>query len=131
MKERIIQLLSLFTSSGTLICCALPALVAAIAGGAAVSSMISVFPWLVPLSKHKLWIFIAAGVFIALSGWLAFRPQPGATCDAGKAESGCDISLGFQKRMFLISASIYLFGVFFTYLLVPILRVLDGLGGTA
>ena len=52
MKDKALSAVSLFTSSGTLLCCVLPAVVATIAGGAAVSSMLSAFPFLIPLSMN-------------------------------------------------------------------------------
>ena len=53
MKDKALSLFTLFTSSGTLLCCVLPAVVATIAGGAAVSSMLSVFPFLIPYQCIK------------------------------------------------------------------------------
>jgi hypothetical protein len=62
------SVLSLFTSGGTLICCALPALLVAVGAGAALSSLVSVFPQLVWLSEHKVWVFGVAGAALAVAG---------------------------------------------------------------
>src|SRR5690625_6977097 len=67
--------LALFTSTGTLICCALPALVVAIAGGSAMVSLLSTFPWLATLSAYSGWIFIIAGIMILFSGILIIHPR--------------------------------------------------------
>ena len=123
MKEKAISVLTLFTSSGTLLCCVLPAVVATIAGGAAVSSMLSVFPFLIPLSMNKGWIFIIAAILIALNGYLVFKPNQKVACDVD--EDGCDVTGRFNKRMFYISASVLAVGAFFAYALVPILVYLD------
>lgn len=48
---------TLITSTGTLICCALPALLVTLGFGATVASMASSFPQLVWLSQHKEWVF--------------------------------------------------------------------------
>jgi mercuric ion transport protein len=53
--------LSLFTSLGTLLCCALPSLFVLFGFGATVASVLSQTPWLVAMSHHKQWVFIAAG----------------------------------------------------------------------
>jgi mercuric ion transport protein len=119
MKEKAISVLTLFTSSGTLLCCVLPAVVATIAGGAAVSSMLSVFPFLIPLSMNKGWIFIIAAILIALNGYLVFKPNQKVACDVD--EDGCDVTGRFNKRMFFISTSVLAVGAFFAYALVPIL----------
>src|SRR5438309_6746837 len=59
--------LSLFTSTGTLLCCALPSLLVLLGLGTTVASFLSVFPWLVTLSHHKRWVFAISGVMIAFS----------------------------------------------------------------
>ena len=53
--------LSLFTSIGTLLCCALPSLLVLFGLGATVASVLSEAPWLVSMSHHKHWVFIVAG----------------------------------------------------------------------
>ena len=123
MKDKALSVLTLFTSSGTLLCCVLPAVVATIAGGAAVSSMLSVFPFLIPLSMNKGWIFIIAAILIALNGYLVFKPNQKVACDVD--EDGCDVTGRFNKRMFYISASVLAVGAFFAYALVPILVYFD------
>ena len=65
--------LSLFTSSGTLVCCALPALLVALGAGAALSSLVSALPALVVFSEYKEAVFAFAGVMLAISGWLQWK----------------------------------------------------------
>lgn len=124
MKQRVINFLSLFTSTGTLLCCALPAAVAAVAGGAAVGAFVATFPWLIPLSRYKAWIFLAAGLFILLSGILTLRPQ-GRTACAITGGKGCEVAGRFTKAMFWGSVAIYGIGAFFAYGLAPILRWME------
>ena len=123
MKDKALSVLTLFTSSGTLLCCVLPAVVATIAGGAAVSSMLSIFPFLIPLSMNKGWIFIIAATLIAINGYLVFKPNQKVACDVD--EDGCDVTGRFNKRMFYISARVLAVGAFFAYALVPILVYFD------
>src|SRR6202167_4001180 len=59
--------LSLFTSLGTLLCCALPSLLVLFGLGATVASVLSEAPWLVAMSHHKHWVFIVAGVLTSSS----------------------------------------------------------------
>ena len=56
-----LSFLSLFTSLGTLLCCALPSLLVLFGLGATVATVLSEVPWLVSLSHHKHWVFIVAG----------------------------------------------------------------------
>jgi copper chaperone CopZ len=52
---------ALLASSGTLVCCALPALFVAVGAGAALSSLVSTVPQLVWLSENKEPLFVVAG----------------------------------------------------------------------
>lgn len=121
MKDKALSIFTLFTSSGTLLCCVLPAVVATIAGGAAVSSMLSVFPFLIPLSMYKEWIFGIATILISINGYMVFKPNQEVACDVDVGEDGCDITGRFNKRMFYISSTVLALGAFFAYALVPIL----------
>ena len=125
MKDRAFSVFTLFTSSGTLLCCVLPAVVATVAGGAAVSSMLSAFPFLIPLSMNKEWLFGIAAILIAINGYMVFKSNQEVACDVEAGEDGCDITGRFNKRMFYISASVLAIGAFFAYALVPILVYFD------
>jgi len=72
-KKSILPTLSLFTSLSTLLCCALPALLVTIGAGAALASIVHVTPWLVYLSKYKIYTFFIFW-FNANNSWL-FHPQ--------------------------------------------------------
>lgn len=124
-RQKLSSYLALFTSTGTLFCCALPSAIAAIAGGAAVASFVSTFPWLVPLSQHKGWIFLGSGLMILLSGILIYRPKGKVACTIAGGE-GCEVAGRFTKAMFWLSVTIYVVGAFFAFGLVPVLRLLDG-----
>lgn len=123
-KEKIISFFALFGSTGTLLCCALPAALAAVAGGAAVGTMLSAFPWLIPLSQNKTWIFLGAGVLIAFNSILVFKPKGKVACSITGGK-GCEVAGSFQKWMMWIAMAIYGVGAFMAYALVPILRLLE------
>lgn len=122
-QQQVSSFLALFTSTGTLICCALPAAVAGIAGGTAVTSMISIFPWLVPLSANKEWIFLGAGMMLILSGILIYRPKGKVACSITGGQ-GCEVAGTFSKVTFWASLIIFLIGSFFAYGFYPLQRVL-------
>lgn len=69
------SLLSLLTSSSTLVCCAIPALLVALGAGAALSSLVSVFPQIVWLSEHKLLVFGVATSAMVLAGIMQWRAR--------------------------------------------------------
>ncbi|NOY57929.1 MAG: hypothetical protein GXO75_03215 [Calditrichaeota bacterium] len=122
--QRLTSFLALFTSTGTLLCCALPAAIAAVAGGAAVGAFVSTFPWLVSISHYKVWIFSVALLLIIFSGILTFRPHGKLACSITGGQ-GCETASRFSKIMFWISVIIYVIGFSFAYAIIPILRFLE------
>jgi mercuric ion transport protein len=128
-RSAVLSYFSLFTSLGTLLCCALPSLLVLLGLGASVASMLSAAPWLVTLSRHKAWTFSISGGLITLSFlnmyYLipSFRVQecgpdsPGACAEASR----------LSKILLWISAAIYVAGFFVAYALGPILARIDNL----
>lgn len=125
MKEKIVSVVALFGSTGTLLCCALPAGIAALAGGAAIATYVSTFPFVVPLSRYKEWIFLVAGVLIVMNGLLTLRPRGKLACSITGGK-GCEVAGTFTKAMFWMALGIYAVGVFMTYGIVPVLEWLEG-----
>jgi mercuric ion transport protein len=119
---------SLFTSVGTLLCCALPSLLVLAGLGASVASTLSSLPWLVTLSRHKQWTFLISGVLIALSfvNMYYVAPRLKANACAPDDPSACRDANKFSKVLLWVSAAIYSVGFFSAYLLGPILTKLDG-----
>ena len=61
--------LVLFASTGTLLCCALPIVLVSLGMGAVVASMASNIPFLIVLSQHKAWVFLASFILLILAAW--------------------------------------------------------------
>ena len=118
------QYLSLFSSVGTLLCCALPSLLVLFGLGATVASALSAAPWLVTLSRHKNWTFLIAGVLIAAN----FVYLHTAACQQQQCAVGddaCARAARFNRVLLWISAAIYLVGFSVAYLLGPFFVWLD------
>ena len=84
-RSTVLGYLSLFTSFGTLLCCALPSLLVLLGLGATVASVLSSVPWLVTLSRHKDWVFAVSGALIAANFGYVYLIAPklqakGAAC---------------------------------------------------
>lgn len=122
-KQAFSTFLALFTSTGTLVCCALPALIAALAGGSALAGLLSTAPWLITLSQYSGWIFLVAGILIAFSTVLVYRPKGKVACSITGGK-GCEVAGQATKVMLWISIAFFLTGLFFAFALVPILRML-------
>ena len=73
MQDKTANFFSLFASTSTLICCALPAIFVAIGAGATFASLITSFPFLITLSKYKLYITLFALVMIAIAGYFNYK----------------------------------------------------------
>lgn len=117
---------SLFTSFGTLLCCALPSLFVLVGLGATVASVVSAAPWLITLSRHKPWTFSIAGLLIAANFLYVYviaarLRSRNRSCPVD--ESGaCDSASRLSRWLLWVSAGIYAVGFFSAYVLGSILR---------
>ena len=116
MNERAANFLSLFASSSTLICCALPSLFVVLGAGASFASLLTVFPFLIVLSQYKLAISLTAFTTIALAGFAHYKtarlPCP-ADPELGRV---CLQSRRRARLVYYVSVSIFAFATIFTYL---------------
>jgi mercuric ion transport protein len=126
-SSSVLSYFSLFTSVGTLLCCALPSLLVLAGLGATVASTLTALPWLVALSRHKQWTFALSGILITLSflNMYYLAPRLKAKACAPDNPSACEDASKLSKVLLWISAVIYAVGFFSAYLLGPILTKLD------
>lgn len=120
---------SLFSSVGTLLCCALPSVLVLAGLGASVASTLSALPWLVTLSRYKPWTFGVSGMLIAASFANLYYVAPrlrlrGAACTP-ESPKGCEVASRFSKIVLWASAALYVMGFFVAFLLGPILSRID------
>ncbi len=127
-RAALLNYFSLFSSFSTLICCALPSILVLLGLGTTVASLLSAAPWLVSLSRHKIWTFSSAGTLIAASFLMTYvvapRLRQGEVCDADDPTTCSEVS---KLSRFILwgSALIWSGGFFVAYLLGPILERLD------
>jgi hypothetical protein len=103
------SLAALLASSGTLVCCALPALLVALGAGAALSSLVSAVPQLVWLSEHKTLVFGSAAVMLAAAGALQWRARSAPCPTDPMLRNVCLRTRALSRRVYLVS--LLLFGV--------------------
>src|SRR5580693_1399882 len=119
-RAALLNYFSLFSSFSTLICCALPSVLVLLGMGTAVASLLSAAPWLVSLSRHKIWTFSSAGTLIAASFVMTYvvapRLRAGESCDADDPTTCGEVS---RVSRFVLwgSALIWSGGFFVAYLL--------------
>ena len=117
MQDKSANFLSLFASSSTLICCALPSLFVVIGAGASFANLITVFPFLIVLSQYKLYITMFALVMIIFAGNVNYKtyympcpadPELGTLCMQTRKKS---------RYIYYISVVLFIFATIFTYMI--------------
>ena len=126
-RSALLSYFSLFTSVGTLLCCALPSLLVLLGLGASVASMLSSLPWLATLSRHKQWTFSMSGILITLSflNMYYLGPRVRAQRCVPDNPSACEEASKLSRILLCASAGLYALGFFVAYGLGPILTKLD------
>ena len=106
---------SLFASPSTMVCCAIPALLVALGAGAALSSLVSIFPQVVWLSEHKMELFAFAGLMMIGSGALQWRNRS-APCPIDPAlRDACLKTRKTASIVYAASVVLYLIGGWFAF----------------
>jgi hypothetical protein len=116
-SNKLANYLTLFTSSGTIICCAIPALLVSIGAGATLSSLITVFPQLVILSVYKIPIFIGAFMMLIISGILQYRSRNLPCPTDINLANACTRTRKISLIIYYVSLGIFTTGLFFAFIL--------------
>ncbi len=111
--------LTLFASTGTLLCCALAILLVSLGLGATVAAITSSFPVFITLSQYKVWIFTLSGGLLASTAWLMWRSQGQCPVEPSVSEL-CQRAQGVNRRIWLFAVVIWVSGFFAAYLALPI-----------
>lgn len=114
-QQTLMPTLSLFTSMGTLLCCALPALLVTLGMGAALAGFVSAVPWIAGVSEQKEWVFAGAGVMLSFAALMQWRARH-APCPADPAKAkACARLRKISIGILAFSILIYLTGFFFAF----------------
>lgn len=117
MDDKTTNFISLFASSSTLICCALPAIFVVLGAGASFASLITVFPFLITLSQYKLHITLFALIMLVLAGYINYKtfympcpadPELGRLCMQTRKRS---------RYIYYLSLLLFIFATIFTYII--------------
>ena len=104
--------LLLFTSAGTLLCCALPVVLMSIGLGSAAVALYANLSFLPLIGAYKKWINIASFVVLAIAGLVLYRPNRTCPTDPILAAK-CKTSRKWNTVFFWLALAIWIFGVFF------------------
>jgi len=123
-RAALLNYFSVFSSFSTFICCAPPSVLVLLGLGTTVASLLCAAPWLVSLSRHKIWTFSIAGTLIAASFVVTYiiapRLQQCEVC-APDDPTTCGEVSKLSRLILQGSALISSGGFFVAYLLGPIL----------
>jgi hypothetical protein len=120
LRNRILEVLTILSSFGTLVCCALPALLVSIGAGAVLASLVTAVPQLVWISEHKIPLFAFAGLMLVLSGVSTYRNRR-APCPVDPVQAKSCLRLRrLSARIFYLSSILYLIGFFFAFVIARI-----------
>jgi hypothetical protein len=107
--------LALFAGTSTLVCCALPALLVALGAGAALATLVSVFPQIVWLSENSGWVFGLGALLLALGGWAQWQ-QRHAPCPIDPAlRQACTVQRRRSARIYVASVLLFAVGGWFAF----------------
>ncbi len=121
LKERKVlksslSFLTLFSSLGTLICCALPALLVTLGLGATLASFLGNYPQLIWLSEHKSLVFSFAGAMLALTAFSGWKWQDLSCPTDPELAKACNRTRKVSAYIFYVSIGIYCIGGFFAFI---------------
>lgn len=123
-RDGAVMVLALFTSSGTLICCALPIVLVTLGLGSAVVALTGALPWLITLSLHKTWVFAVSAAMLVVGGWLLYRSGRSCPVDPELAR-WCQRLDRWNQRFYWASVALWAVGYITSYLLLPLTRLIE------
>jgi hypothetical protein len=115
MKLKSSNFISLFLSSSTLICCAMPALFVALGAGALFASLVSFLPFLATLSQYKVAITSFAAIMLLIAGFANHRSQYAPCPTDPELAKLCMQTRKRSKFIYFLSVAIFTFSAIFTY----------------
>ena len=116
MRKRLaINWLILFTSSSTLLCCAIPALLVSLGLGAVLIGLVSNIPQLIWISEHKPLVFGIAGALLVLAGLMQWQSSK-LPCPADSAlAKACISARKWSNMIYGVSLLIFAVGSWFAF----------------
>ena len=112
-----VAVLTLLASSGTLVCCVLPAVMVALGAGAALAGLVTAVPQLVWLSEHKGAVFGLAFALLLLSGALLWRARTLACPTDPMLARACARLRRISLVLWIVAVACTMLGAVFAFVL--------------
>ena len=116
--------ITLFITSSTLLCCALPILLVTLGFGAVVAGLFYNIPGLLFLAEHKFWTLSISGLLLMILAWTIWKPNLNCPADPTLANY-CNKAKQWNRRLFSLSVVLWLLGLFFSVLILPFRQLLN------
>lgn len=114
-ESKIVSYLSLFTSFGTLLCCAIPSTLVLLGFGASLAGFLGEYPQFIWLSDNKAVVFGLSFFMLGVS-WLGQKYAASQVCPIDKKED-CETTKNWSKPIFFITLGINVIGAFYAFVL--------------
>jgi|SRR6516162_2892279 hypothetical protein len=115
LRTIVIESVTLLGSLGTLVCCALPALLVSLGAGAAMAALVTNVPQLVWLSEHKVPLFIITATMLVISATTTYLNRRVPCPTEPKKAKSCIRVRRLSTGIFFVSLAIYTIGFFFAF----------------
>ena len=115
IKSGLVNYLTLFSSTGTLLCCALPALLVSLGLGAVMAGLASHIPGLIWISENKIVVFSLAGFMLLMNGLLIWSARSAPCPVDPKLRDACISGRKFSRNIYFISVFIFSIGFFYFF----------------
>lgn len=115
VTQKFFSWFGLFSSFGTLLCCALPSALVLLGFGATVASFLGNFPQLIWLSENKAYVFGFSFLMLGIS-YIGQKYAQTQVCPIDKRED-CQNTKDWSKPVFWISLVINLLGFTYAFIL--------------
>ena len=110
------SLITLFASSSTLVCWAIPALLVSLGAGAALASLVAVFPQIVWISENKEIIFLISTLLMVIGGIVQWRNRYAPCPIDPKLRQACLRTRKVSLAIYLISLVLLIIGGWFAFI---------------
>lgn len=117
--QRFFSWFGLFSSFGTLLCCAIPSTLVLLGFGATLASFLGNFPQLIWLSENKGYVFGFSFVMLGIS-YAGQKYSQSQVCPIDKKED-CEKTKDWSKPLFWASLGINIIGSFYAFILPKLL----------
>lgn len=106
---------TLISTSTTLVCCFLPALLVTLGAGGVMASIYALIPGIISISEYKDTLFSIVAFILFLNGYILWKQRKTSCPNEPQKAIICSKSRKFYQFLYLLSLIIYGVGFVFAY----------------